>query len=213
MIKLASKEERVEIKNTVINLTQYFTKNYSDIIDFKPHVNMNALLNSIYFRTHDTEDVMIPTADFTSNDSTITVPNYGYIEDDRLNKYIKYLENYFGEQSLNFDFSLKLPTPIVLKDDNKFYPLLAEFDNGWFQFEGIQNKTFIHVFLELDDNNKIKVSAFGHYLFNCEYDDNMVYKKCVNDYLKKLLPYAEVKFGKVIKKEGKTFIKVIKEKD
>lgn len=34
MIKLASKEERTEIKNTVINLTQYFTKNYSDIIDF-----------------------------------------------------------------------------------------------------------------------------------------------------------------------------------
>lgn len=137
MIKLASKEERVEIKNTVINLTQYFTENYSDTIDFKPHVNMNALLNSIYFRTHDIEDIMIPTTDFTSNDSTITVPNYGYIEDDRLNKYIKYLENYFGEQPLSFDFSLKLPTPIVLKDDNKFYPLLAVFNNGWFQFEGI----------------------------------------------------------------------------
>lgn len=213
MIKLASKEERAEIKDTVINLTQYFTKNYSDIIDFKPCVNMNALLNSIYFRTRDTEDTMISTTDFTSKDSTITVSNNGYIEDDKLNKYIKYLENYFGEQSLNFDFSLKLPTPIVLKDDNKFYPLLAEFDNGWFQFEGIQNKTFIRVFLELEDNNEIKVSAFGHYLFNCEYGDNLIYKKCVNDYLKKLLPYAGVRFDKVIKKDDKMFIKVIKEEE
>lgn len=216
MIKLANKDERTEIKNTVINLTQYFTKNYSDIIDFKPQVNMNALLNSIYFRTCDTKDIMIPTTDFTSNNSTITVPNYGYIEDNKLNKYIKYLkylQNYFGEQTLNFNFSLKLPTPIVLRDDNKFYPLLAEFDSGWFQFEGIQNKTFIHVFLELDDNNEIKVSAFGHYLFNCEYSDNLIYKKCVNDYLKKLLPYAGVRFDKVIKKDNKMFIKVIKEED
>lgn len=213
MIKLANKDERTEIKNTVINLTQYFTKNYSDIIDFKPQVNMNALLNSIYFRTRDTEYTMIPTTDFTSNNSTITVPNYGYIEDNRLNKYIKYLQNYFGEQSLNFDFSLKLPNPIVLRDDNKFYPLLAEFDSGWFQFEGIQNKTFIHVFLELDDNNEIKVSAFGHYLFNCEYSDNLIYKKCVNDYLKKLLPYAGVRFNKVIKENDEMFIKVIKEED
>lgn len=52
MIKLANKDERTEIKNTVINLTQQFTKNYSDIIDFKPQVNMNALLNSIYFKTY-----------------------------------------------------------------------------------------------------------------------------------------------------------------
>ena len=114
---------------------------------------------------------------------------------------------------MNFDFSLKLPTTIVLEDDNKFYPLLAGFDSGWFQFEGIQNKTFIHVFLELDDNNKIKVSAFGHYLFNCEYSDNLIYKKCVNDYLKKLLPYAGVRFDKVIKENDEMFIKVIKEED
>lgn len=213
MIKLASKEERAEIKNTVINLTQYYTKNYSDIIDFKPQVNMNALLNSIYFRTRDTEDTMIPTTDFTSNDSTITVSNNGYIEDDRLNKYIKYLKNYFGYQSLNFNFSLKLPTPIVLKDDNKFYPLLAEFDNGWFQFEGIQNKTFINVFLELKDNDEIKVSVFGHCLFNCMYTDNLIYKKLVNKYLKTLLPYAGVRFDKVIKKDDNMYIKVIKEED
>ena len=211
MIKLASKKERNVIRDTVINLTQYFTKNYSDIIDFKPHVNMNALLNSIYFRTRDTEDIMIPTTDFTSNGSTITVSNNGYIEDDRLNKYIKYLKNYFGDQSLNFDFSMKLPTPIVLKDDDKFYPLLAEFDNGWFQFEGIQNKTFINVFLELKDNDEILVSVFGHYLFNCMYNDNLIYKKLVNKYLKTLLPYAGVRFDKVIKKDDNMYIKVIKE--
>lgn len=211
MIKLASKEERTEIKDTVINLTQYFIKNYSDIIDFKPQVNINALLNSIYFRTRDTEDIMIPTTDFTSNGSTITVSNNGYIEDDRLNKYIKYLKNYFGDQSLNFDFSMKLPTPIVLKDDDKFYPLLAEFDNGWFQFEGIQNKTFINVFLELKDNDEILVSVFGHYLFNCMYNDNLIYKKLVNKYLKTLLPYAGVRFDKVINKDDNMYIKVIKE--
>lgn len=211
MIKLASKKERNVIRDTVINITQHFTKNYSDIIDFKPCVNMNALLNSIYFRTRDTEDIMIPTTDFTSNGSTITVSNNGYIEDDRLNKYIKYLKNYFGDQLLNFDFSMKLPTPIVLKDDDKFYPLLAEFDNGWFQFEGIQNKTFINVFLELKDNDEILVSVFGHYLFNCMYNDNLIYKKLVNKYLKTLLPYAGVRFDKVINKDDNMYIKVIKE--
>lgn len=214
MIKLASKEERNEIRDTVINITQHFTKNYSDIIDFKPCVNMNALLNSIYFRTRDTEDTMIPTTDFTSDDSDISVQNDGYFKDARLNRYIKELQNYFGtEQHLDFDFSLKLPTRIVLEDDNKFYPLLAEFNDGWFQFYGVQNKTFINVYLELEDNNKVKVSAYGHSLFDCMYDDNSTYSEVVKKYLERLLPYAGVRFDKVIKKEDEVFIKVVKEED